>query len=801
MNLIRSKHLPCFSLYASLLAPLVLLASLTMQPASAADLPTAWKAQWIAAPDGPARDYDVVYFRRTLPLTSVPAKFLVDVSGDTRYELHVNGKRVSAGPALADVHHWRYEVVDLAPYLHAGDNQVAAIVWNFGTEAALAQMSSQTAFVLSAEDTTNAAINTGKGWQVSHERGRTTRDIDMNGYYAAGPSEVMDGRRMDWAWDESASSDQAKWAPAASLGEAAPRGARDSHTRWILQKDELPPMQYASIEPGQVVRATGTTDVTSLDHPLTIPAHSNVAILLDRKQLTTAFPSLTLRDGSNATVLVTYSEALYDGRGEKGNRNEIAGRHIEGMQDLIYSDGSQHTYRTLWWRTWRYLQLEVTTADTPLTIEKLQAFYTAYPFEKKASFDSNDAELERIWDTGWRTAQLCSHETYMDTPYWEQLQYVGDTRIQAMISYAVTGDDRLGRQAMMAYRDSQLTDGLTGSRYPSNLTQIIPPFSLMWVGMLHDYWMYRDDPAFVKMLLPSTRGTLDWFTARQRADGLLGTIEWWPFVDWSPPLYEGGSPPQDADGGSSALTLQFIEGLKDAAELEKAAGETDRAARYEEQVRRASDALMRLNWDQKVGLLADTPAKKSYSQQANSLGVWLDVVPKEQQRSVMEKVLASPLKPFSADTVTLSPASYYFRYYVARAMVHAGLGDQYIAELGPWRKMLSLGLSTWAETPEPTRSDSHAWSAHPTLDLLTIVAGIAPGSPQFKTVRITPHLGPLDHAEASMPTPHGLVSVQYKKAIAGWTATVTLPDGLPGGIDWGGKVVPLHAGEQQVKLP
>ncbi len=785
-------------------ALLVLLILVTFVPALtviAANLPTAWKAQWIASPDGPSRDYDVVYFRKTLPLTSVPAKFLVDVSGDTRYELHVNGKRVSAGPALADVQHWRYEVVDLAPYLRAGENQIASVVWNFGAEAALAQMSAQTAFVLSAEDATNSAIDTDQSWQVSHEPGRTTRRIDMNGYYAAGPSEVMDGRKMDWAWDQLPAKGEKGWLPAQPLGEAAPRGARDSHTRWILQKDELPPMQYAAVPPGRVVRVAGMTGVKSLESPLTIPPHSDVTFLLDRKQLTTAFPSLTIKDGTNASVLVTSSEALYDVEGQKGNRNEIEGRHIEGMQDLIFADGGERTYRTLWWRTWRYLQLEVKTADAPLTIEKLDAFYTAYPFEKKATFNSDDAELQRIWDTGWRTAQLCSHETYMDTPYWEQLQYVGDTRIQAMISYAVTGDDHLGRQAMMAYRDSQLTDGLTGSRYPSNLTQIIPPFSLMWVGMLHDYWMYRDDPTFVKTLLPSTRGTLDWFTARQRPDGLLGLIEWWPFVDWSPPLYEGGSPPQDADGGSSALTLQFIEGLKDAAELEHTLGERDRAARYEEQAKHASDALMRLNWDDHTGMLADTPAKKSYGQQANSLAVWLDVIPKAQQRSVMEKVLAASDGTASQDAVKLSLASYYFRYYVARAMVHAGLGDRYIAELAPWRKMLTLGLSTWAETPEPTRSDSHAWSAHPTLDLLTIVGGIAPGSPAFQSVRITPHLGPLHHAEAAMPTPHGPVSVRYVKVTSGWTVSVTLPAGLPGELEWDGKDIPLHAGEQEVKLP
>jgi alpha-L-rhamnosidase len=777
------------------------IALLLFSSAAFADAPPKqWDAQWVAAPDGPARDYDVVYFRKALPLTTVPAHFVVEVSADTRYELHVNGKRVSAGPALADVHHWRYEVVDLAPYLHAGENQIAAIVWNFGTSAAVAQMSSQTAFLLSAEDPKNAAVNTGEGWLVSHEKGRTHVQAEMKEYYAAGPPERMDGRLMQWGWDE-ASLHEKDWKAAMPIGHAAPTGAQDSPTRWILEKDELPPMQYTPVSAGHVVRVSGMPEA-SLEKPMTIPAHADVMLLLDRDALTTAFPSLQLKGGANASVNVTYAEALYDAKGEKGNRNEIAGRHIEGITDEIVSDGGERTYRTLWWRTWRYIQLDVKTGDEPLTIESLGAFYTAYPFQKVAHFESDAPELERIWDVGWRTAQLCSHETYMDTPYWEQLQYVGDTRIQALISYAVTGDDRLARQAMMAYHDSLLTDGLTQSRYPSNLTQVIPPFSLMWVGMLHDYWMYRDDEKFVGSLLPGTRGALDWFSARQRADGLLGRIEWWPFVDWTPG-YEGGVPPQQADGGSSALTLQFIEALKDAADLERKMGEPERAQRYEERAHRAADGLMRLNWDEKAGLLADTPEKKSYSQEANALAVWLDVIPAPQQRAVMGKVLQAPASKQAQSvttTVSMSQASYYFRFYLARAMVHAGLGDDYIAQLDPWRKMLALGLSTWAETPEPTRSDSHAWSAHPTFDLLAIVAGIAPGAPEFASVRITPHLGTLQRASASMPTPKGLVTVSYVKAAGGWTARVTLPDGLPGELDWGGQTIKLHAGEQQIPL-
>ena len=68
-------------------------------------------------------------------------------------------------------------------------------------------------------------------------------------------------------------------------------------------------------------------------------------------------------------------------------------------------------------------------------MESLTASFTAYPFEERASFDSPDPDLKKIWEISWRTARLDAHETYMDTPYYEQLQYVGDTRIQACLLY------------------------------------------------------------------------------------------------------------------------------------------------------------------------------------------------------------------------------------------------------------------------------------------------------------------------------------------------------------------------------
>ena len=175
-------------------------------------------------------------------------------------------------------------------------------------------------------------------------------------------------------------------------------------------------------------------------------------------------------------------------------------------------------------------------------LDGLQAWFTAYPFEFKATLAGDIPQLDELWTTGWRTARLCAHETYIDAPYWEQLQYVGDTRIQALISYVMTGDGRLARQAIKALDDSRTPEGLTQSRYPSAVPQFIPPFSLLWVSMLHDYWMYVDDEVLVKETLPHTRTVLDWFAGHQRPDGLLGRMRWWEFADWTA-TYRFGVPP------------------------------------------------------------------------------------------------------------------------------------------------------------------------------------------------------------------------------------------------------------------
>jgi alpha-L-rhamnosidase len=765
-----------------------------------------WKAQWITSTSAPQRDAVVLHFRKVFELSRVPEHFVVHVSADNQFLLCVNQHEVGRGPALSDLAHWKYETYDLAAFLHPGRNELAATVWNFGVLSPQAQISDRIAFVLAGDSEAERVVDTDKSWEVEEEKGLqllpTPPDV-RRFYYVAEPAERIDGAAFDWFWNDATRS-HGKWESATSIGNAIEGGAVLQNNNWQLMADTLPAMQMELTPVGHVVRSSGAQVPT--DFPgagFEVPAHSKVTLLLDSSHLTTAYPELTASGGAKSTIRLTYAEALINGAGEKGNRNEIDGKHIFGIFDEFLPDGSEGLrFMPLGWRTWRYLQLDINTADQPLRVEKLTSWFTAYPFQERARFESDDPSLGQIWEIGWRTARLDAHDTYMDTPYWERMQYIGDTRIQALISYSVADDDRLARQAIQAFNNSRISDGITYSRYPTSVTQIIPTFSLLWVGVLHDFWMYRGNEEFVRAQLAGTRTVLDWFLNRQRADGLLGNIAWWPFVDWGKD-FGFGVPPQDANGASSIITLQYIEALRYGAELESTFGDSARAQRYREAEHRAADAVRKLCWNDTYGLLADTPDQKHYSQHANILGVWLDVIPRERQQGVLTKILSVSDPGFSSSgsLPEMTKATYYFRFYLARALDHAGMGDRYLSVLKPWRDMVDLGLTTWAEQPEPTRSDSHAWSAHPNFDLLTIVAGVRPKSPGFSTVRIEPHPGELRRVVASVPTPKGAVEVKYVTNSSGVSADINLPPNVTGELVWRGKTLSLHPGHQEFLLP
>ncbi|HEY1792045.1 MAG TPA: family 78 glycoside hydrolase catalytic domain [Opitutaceae bacterium] len=767
-----------------------------------------WSAEWISHPTAPLRDSAVFHFRKVIQVAATPRTFVVHVSADNRFVLYVNGQRAGEGPSRGDLGHWRYETIDLAPFLHPGDNVVAAVVWNWGLIGPLAQCSDRTAFLLEGDTAAEAQANTDASWDVERDAGFSFVRRQADGfwfYWAADPPERLDGAAHDWDWRQAGNGPGSTWVKAADCvresiykkaGLAESRSVGFGFARWALVPDALPPMEHTPVDPGRVVRS----DLAGADAfprgPVTVPPHRSVKLLLDRGTMVSGYPELGVSGGKGSRVRLGYTEALYDSQQRRGNRGEVGDRVVLGQSDEFLPDGgSPRSFSPLWFRTWRFLEVSVTTGDQPLRLDSLKVYFSAYPFVEKASFASDDAGLAGIWEICWRGARLGAHDTYMDTPYWEQLQYVFDTRIQAMISYVVAGDDRLARQALRAFDESRLPEGVTQSRYPSALTQVIPSFSVEYIGMLHDYWMYRPDPGIVRELLPGSRAVLAWFTRQLAPDGFLRPLQYGSGID-SPMGGEfKGFPSTDKEGRSAVVTLRYVHALQEAAQLEDALGDRALAERYRAQAVRSAEVVYRTCWDPRLGMLADNPDKDSYSQHTNLAGVLTDAIPAADQAAVMGRMIDAQARPREGGP-RIALVSYPYQFLLARAVDKAGLGGEYLELLGSWREMVAKGFTTVPESPDPGRSDTHAWTAHPLFDLLTTVAGIHPDAPGFSRVRISPELGPLNDLAAVMPHPAGLIRVSCHRTAAGTSVTVELPPGLPGTLVWRGRRMPLHAGRQ-----
>ena len=772
--------------------------SVTAQEINPSLLSGNWPASWITCTDAAQREYGVYHFRKTFNLDKQPSKFIVHVSADNRYRLFVNGKAVASGPARGDLYNWYFETIDISPYLQSGNNTIAALVWNMGVYAPVAQVTNQTAFVLQGNSDAEKVINTGDSWKSFHNTSYTPCSTDngsrLRTYMVIGPGDEVDASKYPWGWEQQGYNDNA-WQPVKRIASPVPSGY-GSDNLWTLEPRNIPLMRESMQRIHVVRKATGmqvSADFLAGNQPLTIPANQTVSILLDQSFNTVAYPELITSQGKGASVKMTYAEALYNADGSKGNRNTIEGKTIKGNYDIFMPDGgSKRLFRPLWQRTYRYLQLDITTKDQPLIIDDLYGSANGYPFTVKASFTSNDASLQQIWDIGWRTAQLCAGETYFDCPYYEQLQYEGDTRIQSLISLYVTGDDRLMRKAILDFYHSRVPEGLTQGRYPSSRLQVIPPFSLFWVSMLHDYWMHRKDEKFVADFLIPVTGVLDWFEKRiDPSKKMLGPMKWWSFVDWNN-AFPGGTPDGAMDGNSSIITLQYVNTLQQAAELFASFGKTNEAEHYRQLAATLSKATYTNCFDAKKGEMANTPLKNTFSQHASIMAVLTGSVPQTDMKKLMQKVLY--------DT-SLSQATFYYRFYLNRALKKAGMADMYYSQLTPWRGMIDNGLTTFAENPDPTRSDCHAWSSSPNYDFLATICGIVPASHGFATVRIEPALGELTQASGVMPHPDGDISVSLlRKGKEGIEAQVNLPAHLTGEFVWKGKIVKLTGGIQKINL-
>lgn len=756
-----------------------------------------WNAQWIAAQNDDGISYGVFYFRKSMVLPVKPSSFKVNVSADNRFKLYVNGILVALGPARGDNYFWNYETLDLAPYLVEGNNSIAALVWNEAQYRPEAQMSIRTAFILQGDSPLEDIINTNETWKCVRDNGYSA----LPGIFAAGIGEMVDMNQSILGWNQPDFNDN-NWPAARSVESGNLKINVSLSGLWMLVPSPIPAMELTVQRIPVLRKAEGMIVPVSFPaHPtqVKIPANTRVTLLLDQTYLTNAYVTLNFSKGKNTRIGLKYAESLVDEftpyGAKKMNRNDVEGKIFYGRRDSLVSSGKEgQTYTTLYWRTFRYIQLSIQTGDEPLILEDMYGTFTGYPFKQEAVFNSNYNEIQQMLNIGWRTVRLCAMETYWDCPFYEQLQYIGDTRIQAMVSYYNTSDARLAQNALTLMDHSRLPEGVTLSRYPSKGTQIISTFSLWYIGMLYDYWMYKANPEFIRDKLTGERAILEFFANYQTEDGSLKNLPYWNFVDWA----DGdgwfiGAPPKGQDGSSSIVDIQLLLAYQWASKMETALGLPVFAQQYAQTAARLKKTITRKYWDSSKKLFSDTQEKKYFSQHANSLAILAGLVEGQDLQSVCQGLLHDK---------SLTQCTLYFRYYLNQALVKGGWGNDYLLWLDDWRNSINMGFTTWPETSNLafSRSDCHAWSSSPNIEFYRTLLGIDSNAPGFSSVKVEPHLGKLTHASGEIPHPKGKIAVNYIQENTAWKINIELPNNTPGVLIWKEKSYRLKPGNNSFKL-
>ena len=317
------------------------------------------------------------------------------VSADSRYELFVNGIHVATGPARGDLHGWWFDRVDLSGYLRSGQNAIAAIVWFPGPDfAPWSQLMYAPALAVGSDDEELAAIMTPVAWQVARSDAWgpiLEGEYALRNHQPVGCRDRFMAGRYPWGWttfEEKAG--RARWYRAVPV--AGPWQTREWATQPVaLVETDPSPVRRATVEEGLPILAGRE-----------IASERTESFLLDRGYLTNGYPSLTISGGADAQIILIYAEALVDGQTlEKGDRNRVDGYEIRGVHDEFLPDGGdRRTFRPLWFRTYRYVEIRVRAAHEPLVIDDWREEWTGYPLGNEGMFRSDDSQLDSVWRVG-----------------------------------------------------------------------------------------------------------------------------------------------------------------------------------------------------------------------------------------------------------------------------------------------------------------------------------------------------------------------------------------------------------------
>jgi len=790
-----------------------------------------------------------VYFRKTVDLSSQPRSATAYVTADSRYRLYVNGQFVGRGPARSYPRFQYYDVYDLASYLKPGKNIIAAVVHYYGEATAWylpgkagvlsvgsgpKAMPGKGGLLFQCNVETAAGktfITSDESWRV-HLADAWKQDTPRVNF-SLGFIEVFDARKYPAGWNEPSFDDSdwmnaipyASWsdgvAPVEPFGNMMPRdipfllekqlpaeriveaGEGSSPERENpadqMMTEEIVPFSQATIQDQNDVLQPDDRYAT-----IQAPPGKSVSLVLDFGRTVTGYSRLDIEAEAGATIDIGVSERLSRNKeryytGTSG-RSGMPAKHTgilfnpeHGKQvDRYIARAGKQSWETGDLKGFRYMQVTFRNIVKPIKVDAISLNFTSYPVEKRGRFECSNPLLNRIWETGAYTLQMCMSDAYVDCPSREQRQWVGDAYVEAMINYAAFGDPRLTAKLLRQTAQSQQSDGMTMMFAPGDhdvLATTIVDYSLSWILTAYEYYQYTGDDSLIKEIYPHVRLAVGWFERHLDENGLLGRVPGWVFIDWAN---------VDKRGEITALNALLYKALRDAAALAQISGIPEDTAHFRLLAAVVKKSLNERMWDSRRGVYIDCyvddgPSRR-VSQQSNAAMILFDIAPPERWQQILNyitdnkrvrvrqtilsgEVISGGTFDEATDVVMAQP---FFSYFVHRALAKLRATDKLISRIEErWGAMLDAGATTWWEewVQRPSSSECHAWSAAPTYDLSTEVLGVKPLTPGFATFVVEPQTAGLTFAKGVFPTVKGDIRVDWSLEKATFFLDLIAPSG------------------------
>lgn len=721
--------------------------------------------------------------------------------------LYVNGRIAARGPQKGDVIHQFYDILDLTDDLTEGENLLLVRVDSYARSFAFpcpagppaSDMSVATVFtadavLLNPNGSEHERLCTDETWKVKIDPSLSfLTDEEIKGH-TVGFNERIDFTQLPPNFFTAPNFNDGTWEPATVVYFASTIETCDiksGRLPYVLEPRSIKPLYHEELGFLAAWRKNDASPEPNLDENgtvgMNVPANTCAEYILDSGCLNTAYPLLSMASGNLSRIRIKYAERLLrDGNVYFGPYEP--GCILTGYSDYVTTGNGHSLWSPLHWRTFRFVGVSIETCDEPLEIS-LRFLNCHYPIFPEAEFQCSNKQLNAFWDIGIRTQQRCAHETYEDCPYYEQNQYAGDTQVQVLFTYAVSGMTCLPRQAIRAFHWSRLPEGLTQSRYPSRSTQVIPHWSLHYLYMLHDWYMYTGDIQAIRQEVLGCLGVLRWFLDRRDERGVVGKLQYWCLVDWCPEWWDAfeGVIPGAKEGPTALTNFMVIDALEKIAVLMDLLGEQATAASLN---KTASELRgnMQFFWNADRAVYIDSPLYDFASQLTNAWAILIGLGDADTRAKLAETI----------DTdKTLCQAAYFGRFYVFEAWRKANRPDLIVKNFDIYRAMVERGSTTWPEMPVADRSECHAWSNAPTYHLLRTILGFSILEPGCRRMQVKPYLHELNRASGAFATPHGRLFMSFdRKEKAQFTLIV--PDGVEVAFSYEGNDHTLLPGKHNV---